>query len=665
MTTSNFSAGRDVAIVGFAQTKHVRSEDTLSEVELIQPVIAEAMAQVGLDHHGFDFYCSGSSDYLAGQAFSFVMTLDAIGAWPPVAESHVEMDGAWALYEAYLKIRSGHADTALVYGYGKSSPGDLPRVLSRMCEPYYTGPLWPSSVELAALVGLADGIVDLVVLRGYDDDRHQKNWMPAVDGDAEHSRRRVRDRSQHDSPDQAASEVERRRQVVQHSIANLLDVGPRVQCHDRRRGSPGVVVDLLDVDAVASAESAVALVHCRDCTTQPRQVDLAVEDPGEDAVVAEPTGVHDVAHQERLLHRGQRVCCADVVVDRSAGGAVDPRRQTADRGVLVERRQRDVDGELAAEARTSPTGSQRGAAGLEERRLRSRSHGEQGAEHVADDVLGGRQPGDARWCGERDHRLSGAAVEQGAAVKLPAGGEREAVDFDDLGRDEMCGQLSTQTGKHRVEVVPRCALAEGDQLRAAVGGLTGHHLAAGDLVAQLDDERLDPGDEGGLDLGQTPALEMGDPIVRRRDGVIAYHLAVVVDDADAGVTRVVRGRDLATSTATQVALQRLLGLPTPRYRHHLLLLEPRPAAAAPVDPLAPAPKLAKLHGSIPFDPLSARHDARALVGLLAHGIGLRPTAAPCSPAELLLDFDWARGSRRDVVARWADGLVLEPTDGMP
>ncbi len=189
----------------------------------------------------------------------------------------------------------------------------------------------------------------------------------------------------------------------------------------------------------------------------------------------------------------------------------------------------------------------------------------------------------------------------------------------------------------------------------------GWRTVTDNLRVQLDDERIEPGDEGGLDLGQTPALEMGDPIVRRRDGVIAYHLAVVVDDADAGVTRVVRGRDLATSTATQVALQRLLGRPTPRYRHHLLLLEPRPAAAAPVDPLAPAPKLAKLHGSIPFDRLAARHDARTLVGLLAHGIGLRPTAAPCSPAELLLDFDWARVSRRDVVARWADGLVLEPT----
>ena len=193
MTTSNFSAGRDVAIVGFAQTKHVRSADTLSEVEMIQPVIAEAMNQVGLDHHGFDFYCSGSSDYLAGQAFSFVMTLDAIGAWPPVAESHVEMDGAWALYEAYLKIRSGHADTALVYGYGKSSPGDLPRVLSRMCEPYYTAPLWPTSVELAALQARAcieagvtsEAEMAKVAARSRRSARNNPNAQLAWDGSAE------------------------------------------------------------------------------------------------------------------------------------------------------------------------------------------------------------------------------------------------------------------------------------------------------------------------------------------------------------------------------------------------------------------------------------------------------------------------------------------------
>lgn len=142
---------REVAIIATAQSKHVRAATTLNEVELIQPVIQEATEKSGVGRHDFDFTCSGSSDYLAGQPFSFVMTLDAVAAWPPISESHVEMDGAWALYEAWVKIQTGHADTALVYSYGKSSPGDLPRVLSRMTDPYYEAPLWPSSVDFAAL----------------------------------------------------------------------------------------------------------------------------------------------------------------------------------------------------------------------------------------------------------------------------------------------------------------------------------------------------------------------------------------------------------------------------------------------------------------------------------------------------------------------------------
>jgi acetyl-CoA acetyltransferase len=142
---------RDVAIVGFTQSPHVRRLEERNEVELIQPVIQELIANLGVDRHAFDFVCSGSSDYLAGQAFSFVMTLDAVGPWPPISESHVEMDGAWALWEAFIKIQSGAADTALVYSYGKASPGNLPQVLTRTLDPYYLGPLWPSSVELAAL----------------------------------------------------------------------------------------------------------------------------------------------------------------------------------------------------------------------------------------------------------------------------------------------------------------------------------------------------------------------------------------------------------------------------------------------------------------------------------------------------------------------------------
>lgn len=142
---------RDVAIVSVAQSTHQRCIQDRSEVEMVQPVITAALKGVGLDQSGIGFTCSGSSDYLAGQAFSFVMTLDAVVAWPPIMESHVEMDGAWALYEAWLKIQAGHADTALVYGYGKSSPGDLPRVLSRQLDPYYYAPLWPDSVALAGL----------------------------------------------------------------------------------------------------------------------------------------------------------------------------------------------------------------------------------------------------------------------------------------------------------------------------------------------------------------------------------------------------------------------------------------------------------------------------------------------------------------------------------
>ncbi|MFV0317467.1 MAG: thiolase domain-containing protein [Microthrixaceae bacterium] len=142
---------RDVAIVSVAQSEHRRAVPDLNEVEMIQPVIQSAMDRVGAQISDIGFTCSGSSDYLAGQAFSFVMTLDAVGAWPPIVESHVEMDGAWALYEAWLKIQAGHADTALVYGYSKASPGDLPRVLTRQLDPYYYAPLWPDSVAMAGL----------------------------------------------------------------------------------------------------------------------------------------------------------------------------------------------------------------------------------------------------------------------------------------------------------------------------------------------------------------------------------------------------------------------------------------------------------------------------------------------------------------------------------
>jgi acetyl-CoA acetyltransferase len=140
---------RDVAVVAFTQTDHTAQDSGLSEVELLAPVIHEIKERTGLDRFGFT--CSGSCDYLAGAPFSFVSALDAVGAWPPISESHVEMDAAWALYEAWVRLQHGDVDTALVYGFGKPSQGDLHQIMTLQLDPYYLAPLGPDQVSLAAL----------------------------------------------------------------------------------------------------------------------------------------------------------------------------------------------------------------------------------------------------------------------------------------------------------------------------------------------------------------------------------------------------------------------------------------------------------------------------------------------------------------------------------
>ncbi len=142
---------RGIAVISFAQTPMRRRVEELNEVEMLMPAIHDALRQVDMTIDDIGFTCSGSTDYLAGTAFSFVSTLDGVGPWPPIQESHVEMDGAWALYEAWVKLQIGEIDTALVYGYAKSSPGDLPMVLTRQLDPITVGPLWPDSVSMAAL----------------------------------------------------------------------------------------------------------------------------------------------------------------------------------------------------------------------------------------------------------------------------------------------------------------------------------------------------------------------------------------------------------------------------------------------------------------------------------------------------------------------------------
>ena len=121
----------------------------------------------------------------------------------------------------------------------------------------------------------------------------------------------------------------------------------------------------------------------------------------------------------------------------------------------------------------------------------------------------------------------------------------------------------------------------------------------------------------------------GDIVLRRSDGVVAYQLAVVVDDAAQGVTHVVRGADLLASTARQIRLYELLGLnPVPAYAHVPLLLGDD------------GERLAKRHGAVGLTELrESGADPHAVVGRLAYSAGLLERPEPCTPAELVASFD--------------------------
>jgi hypothetical protein len=141
---------RDVAIVA-SSSFETPSEASRNEVEILLPVIHDALGQVGITQQDIGFTVSGSSDYLQGFPFAFVGALDAVGAWPPIRESHLEMDGAFALAEAVAVLQHGNVDTALVYAFSRPSRGDLDRTLSIQLDPYSVAPLWPDARGLAGL----------------------------------------------------------------------------------------------------------------------------------------------------------------------------------------------------------------------------------------------------------------------------------------------------------------------------------------------------------------------------------------------------------------------------------------------------------------------------------------------------------------------------------
>jgi glutamyl-Q tRNA(Asp) synthetase len=125
--------------------------------------------------------------------------------------------------------------------------------------------------------------------------------------------------------------------------------------------------------------------------------------------------------------------------------------------------------------------------------------------------------------------------------------------------------------------------------------------------------------------GQDVAQAVGDVVLKRRDRLFAYLLAVVIDDAHQGVTHIVRGADLLDNTPRQIYLQRILGLPTPRYAHVPLLIE------------ADRSKLAKSARSVRLDGQAALPQLRYVFELL----GLTPSPS-LAAGTLRAAWAWAR-----------------------
>ena len=132
------------------------------------------------------------------------------------------------------------------------------------------------------------------------------------------------------------------------------------------------------------------------------------------------------------------------------------------------------------------------------------------------------------------------------------------------------------------------------------------------------------------------ATQCGDFILRRSDGVYAYQLAVVVDDALSGVTEVVRGCDLLSSTPRQIHLHRLMGFPEPTYAHLPLLVG------------ADGHRLAKRLGDLDAGMLREMVSAEELIGKLAASLGLIDRPEPLSAKELVAHFNWDVIPKTDV-----------------
>lgn len=142
---------RNVAVVAFAQDPIVASDEHRTAPEMLYPQVKRALAQCGVERDAIDYQIGGSSDFVDGRVFGFTQVLDVMGAWPPVEDSHLEMDAAFAAYYAWLRLQTGACDTAMVVGFGKSSEGELARILNLQLDPFYQAAIGLDATSSAAL----------------------------------------------------------------------------------------------------------------------------------------------------------------------------------------------------------------------------------------------------------------------------------------------------------------------------------------------------------------------------------------------------------------------------------------------------------------------------------------------------------------------------------
>jgi acetyl-CoA acetyltransferase len=141
---------RQVAIVGFASAVRPMAGGR-NDAELLAPVVDRALTASGLARRDIGVVGTAGSEFLNGVVGGIMGAFDALPCWPPRSHSHLEGDGAFALYECWVRLAAGEADAALVGAFSRPSAPDERSVLGLQLDPYLVGPLRAGPISLAAL----------------------------------------------------------------------------------------------------------------------------------------------------------------------------------------------------------------------------------------------------------------------------------------------------------------------------------------------------------------------------------------------------------------------------------------------------------------------------------------------------------------------------------